>query len=65
MHPIITLSNSAVVASLVSLFQSWIKGSKSRTITIQLGKDRIEAGNVSKEELTTLIESWLDRHGRK
>jgi hypothetical protein len=62
---LITLSNSAVVASLVSVFQSWIKRNKGRSIVIQLGKDRIEARNISAEELTTLIETWLKRHGQK
>jgi len=54
------LSNSAVVASLVSVFQSWLRRNRGRSITIQLGKDRIEARNVPAEELSMLIETWMN-----
>ncbi|MGD0246882.1 MAG: hypothetical protein ABSB59_42040 [Streptosporangiaceae bacterium] len=57
---LITLSNSAVVASLVSVFQSWLRRNRGRSITIQLGKDRIEARNVPAEELSMLIETWMN-----
>lgn len=61
---LITLSNSAVVASLVSVFQSWLKRNRGRSITIQLGKDRIEARNLSAEELSMLIETWMKNRER-
>lgn len=56
---LITLSNSAVVAALVSVFQSWLKRNRGRSITIQLGKDRFDARNVPAEELSVLIETWM------
>ena len=61
---LITLSNSAVVAALVSVFQSWLKRNRGRSITIQLGKDRIEARNVPAEELSVLIETWMKNRER-
>jgi hypothetical protein len=61
---LITLSNSAVVASVVSMLQSWLKRNKGKSITIQFGKDRIDVGNASAEEVSTLIETWMKKHGR-
>lgn len=62
---LITLSNSAVVAALVTAFRSWLKRNKGRSITIRLGKDRFDASNVPAEELAGLIETWLEHRGRK
>jgi hypothetical protein len=61
---LITLSNSAVVAALVSVFQSWLKRNRGRSITIHLGKDRFEARNVPAQELSVLIETWMKNRGQ-
>jgi hypothetical protein len=62
---LITFSNSATAVALIGLFRSWIKRNRGRSITIHLGRDKIEASNVSAEELSKLIETWMKTHGRK
>jgi hypothetical protein len=62
---IVTLSDSTVAASLVTLLQSWIKRKRGRSVSIQIGKDRIDVSNVPAEELTRLIETWIERHDTK
>jgi hypothetical protein len=62
---LITLSDSATVAALVGLLQSWITRDKGRSITIQHGKDKIKVEKVPPAELAALIETWMNTHGRE
>jgi hypothetical protein len=62
---LVTLSGSATVAALVGLLQSWIARDKGRSVTIQHGKDKIKVDKVPAAELTALIETWINAHGRK
>jgi len=62
---IVTLSDSAVLVALVGLLKSWVARDRRRTVMIQLGKDKIKADQVSAEEMTKIIESWMKKHGRE
>jgi hypothetical protein len=62
---LVTLSDSAVLVSVVGLLRSWIGRARGRTVTVQYGQDRITIGQASAEEVAALIGSWMARHAQQ
>jgi hypothetical protein len=54
---IISLSDSVVIASVITLLQSWINRNKGVSATIQIGADKIEVKDVSAAKLIKIVES--------
>lgn len=61
---VITLSNSAVLVSLVSVLKSWAGRTRGRKVTMRFGEheDAIEISGASRQDLTELLQSWAARH---
>ena len=61
---LVTISDSAVLVALIGTLKAWIGRVRGRTVTIQVGKDKITVGQVSAEQQARLIESWIKEHGQ-
>ena len=61
---LVTISDSAVLVALIGTLKAWISRVRGRTVTIQVGKDKITVGQVSAEQQAKLIESWIKEHGQ-
>jgi hypothetical protein len=59
---IVTLSDSAVLAAVVGVLRSWVRGGSARKVTIQLGKDKLEIKGTLGDREAGLIAKWLDQH---
>jgi len=54
---VISLSDSVVIASIITLLQSWINRNKGVSATIQIGTNKIEVKDVSEAKLIKIVES--------
>jgi hypothetical protein len=54
---VISLSDSVVIASVITLLQSWLNRNKGVSATIQIGPDKIEVKDVSAAKLIKIVES--------
>jgi len=61
---VVTLSNSAVLVSLVSVLKSWVDRTRGRKITMRFGEheDAIEISGASRQDLAELMQSWAARY---
>jgi Effector Associated Constant Component 1 len=61
---VVTLSNSAVLVSLVGVLKSWAGRSRGRKVTMRFGEheDEIEIDGASRQDLTEILQSWAARH---
>lgn len=61
---VVTLSNSAVLVSLVSVLKSWVGRARGRKVTMRFGQheDSIEISGASRQDLTEVLQSWAARH---
>jgi hypothetical protein len=58
---VISLSDSVVIASIITLLQSWLNRNKGVSATIQIGADKIEVKDVSAAKLTKIVESLTSK----
>ena len=59
---VVTVAQSQLVASVVAAVQSWLAGSRRRSIKLGLGGDVLELEGVSSDEQRRLTDEWLRRH---
>jgi hypothetical protein len=58
---VITTGKEAV-AAVARTIMSWLGRSRSRSVKLQLGEDRIELTAVSHDDQRRLLEAFLERH---
>jgi hypothetical protein len=51
-----------IIAVVVQTIAGWVGSGRSRSVTVQLGDDKIEISDPSAEDQRRLIESFLARH---
>jgi hypothetical protein len=59
---VVTVAQPQLLASVVAAVQSWLVGSRRRSIKLELGGDVLELGGVSSDEQRRLTDEWLRRH---
>lgn len=59
---VVTVAQSQLLASVVGAIQSWLAGSRQRSIKLELGGDVLELAGVSSVEQRRLTDEWLRRH---
>ena len=59
---LLTLAASGgVITTLINVLKSWLNRHERRSITLEIGGDKLEVTGVSSEEQQRLIDSWLNR----
>ncbi|MGC1930160.1 MAG: hypothetical protein WA667_14400 [Candidatus Nitrosopolaris sp.] len=64
---LVTLGASAVstaIPNLANTLQSWLTRHERRTISIEIGGDKLQMTGVSDKEQETLIDAWISRHSK-
>lgn len=61
----VALSDSAAAATLVVTLRSWSARNKRRKVSIRLGEHELAVDDVSAEDATALIKSWIELHGQR
>jgi len=60
---LLTLAASGgVITTLINVLKSWLNRHERRSITLEIGGDKLEITGVSSEEQQRLVDSWLNRH---
>lgn len=60
---LVTLATSSgVIPSLVGTVQSWLKRDEGRSITLEIGGDKLQVTGISSEQQRRLINTWLKVH---
>ena len=59
---IVSLSNSAVLTSVVHLLGRWVKRGAGRKITVRSGEDLFVIDYASRETEARLVESFIEMH---
>ena len=59
---VVTVAQSQLLASVVAAVQSWLAGSRRRSIKLGFGGDVLELEGVSSDEQRRLTDEWLRRH---
>lgn len=57
----------AVVAvpAVVSTVKSWLKRNEGRSVTVEIGTDKLQVTGASSKQQDVLIKDWLSRHDTK
>lgn len=55
-------ASGGVLTTLINVLQSWLTRHERRSITVEIGGDKLEVTNISSEEQQRLINAWLSRH---
>ncbi len=59
---LVTLAASGgVITTLINALQSWLTRHERRSLTLEMGGDKLEVTGISSEEQQRLIEAWLSR----
>jgi len=59
---VVNLTESPLLAAVVTAVRSWMAGSSRRSIKLELGGDVLELTGVSSAEQRRLTDEWLSRH---
>jgi hypothetical protein len=59
---VVTVAQSQLLGSVVAAIQSWLAGSRRRSIKLEIGGDVLELAGVSSDEQRRLTDEWLRRH---
>lgn len=60
---LLTLAASGgVITTLINVLKSWLNRHERRSITLEIGGDKLEVTGVSSEEQQKLIDAWINRH---
>ena len=58
--------SGGVLPTLINGVQSWLsRHRENRSITIEMGGDKLEVAGISSEEQRRLIDAWLNRQEEK
>jgi hypothetical protein len=58
----VTVAQSRLIVSIVTVVRAWLTGSRQRSIKLELGGDVLELTGVSSTEQQRLTDEWLRRH---
>lgn len=58
----VTVAQSRLIVSIVTVMRAWLTGSRQRSIKLELGGDVLELTGVSSTEQQRLTDEWLRRH---
>jgi hypothetical protein len=61
---LLTMSDSAVLPSVVQVINSWVRRSGGRSARLELDGDVLDVRGLSGSEQKDLIEHWLARHSK-
>lgn len=60
---LVTLATSSrVIPALVGTVQSWLKRDEGRSVTLEIGGDKLQVTRISSEQQHELIDTWLKVH---
>lgn len=60
---LVTLAASGgVLTTLINALQSWLTRRERRSVTVEIGGDKLEVTGISSKEQQRLINAWLSRH---
>ena len=60
---LVTLAASGgVLTTLISALQSWLTRHERRSVTLEIGGDKLEMTGISSEGQQRLIDAWISRH---
>jgi hypothetical protein len=57
------VASGGVLTTLINTLQSWLTRHERRSVTLEIGGDKLEVTGISSEEQQRLINTWLSRHG--
>jgi hypothetical protein len=57
------VASGGVLTTLINTLQSWLARHERRSVTLEIGGDKLEVTGISSEEQQRLINAWLSRHG--
>lgn len=60
---VVTIANSKLLPSVVTVIQSWLSRSQQRSIKLELGGDVLELTGLPSNEQRRLTDEWVRRHG--
>jgi hypothetical protein len=55
---------SNVIPTLANTLQSWLTRHERRTISLEIGGDKLQMTGVSDKEQERLIDAWISRHSK-
>ncbi len=50
------------IPSVVNAVQSWLKRDEGRSVTLEIGGDKLQVTGISSEQQRELINNWLSHH---
>jgi hypothetical protein len=59
------IASGGALTGIVSIARSWIKGSASRIMTLQYGKDKLVIKGASSGEQEKAISEWINHHANQ
>jgi Effector Associated Constant Component 1 len=63
---LVTLATSSgAIPALVGTVQSWLKRHEGRSVTLEIGGDKLQVTGVTSDQQSELINAWLDHHSAK
>ena len=58
------VTSSGVIPSLIGTVQSWLKRDEGRSVTLEIGGDKLQVTGISSDEQRELINTWLKAHSK-
>lgn len=55
---------SSVIPNLANTLQSWLTRHERRTISLEIGGDKLQLSGVSDKDQERLIDAWISRHSK-
>lgn len=56
------LAAGGALTTLINALQAWLTRHERRSITLEIGGDKLQVGGISSAEQQHLIDAWLARH---
>lgn len=51
-----------VLTTIINVLQDWLTRQEKRSLTLEIGGDKLQVTGISSEEQQRLINAWLSRH---
>ena len=58
------LASGGVITALIDVLKTWIKRQEKRSVTVEIGGDKISLNAIPSREQQELLETFLKRHNR-
>jgi hypothetical protein len=62
MGQLVVSAAGIVIPAVVSTVQSWLKRNEGRSVTLEIGTDKLQVAGVSSKQQDELIKSFVSRH---